>query len=122
MKKGITTMQKIEKIIKVELCKELIEDLNLNENTILVARVVDGFLEIRVADEVKAQSKADAYEEGYYVGNEEGEIDGYKLGYIIGYDDGSRGNAFDDTFPLVDEDEEPCCCKCCCCAKNRNCN
>ena len=115
-------MQKIEKIIKVELCKELIEDLNLNENTILEASVADGFLVVRVADEEKTHSKADAYEEGYYVGNEEGEIDGYKLGYIIGYDDGSRGNAFDDTFPLMDEDKEPCCCKCCCCAKNRNCN
>ena len=115
-------MQKIEKIIKVELCKELIEDLNLNENTILEASVADGFLVVRVADEEKTHSKADAYVEGYYVGNEEGEIDGYKLGYIIGYDDGSRGNAFDDTFPLMDEDEEPCCCKCCCCAKNRNCN
>ena len=115
-------MQKIEKIIKVELCKKLIEDLNLNENTILEASVVDGFLVIRVADEVNTNTRSEAYEEGYYAGTEEGEIDGYKLGYAIGYEDGNCGNAFDDSYPLTDEDETPCCCKCCICAKKCQCN
>ena len=113
-------MQKCEKIIKVQLCRELIDDLNLSETTKFEAKVRDGFLVIRVVDEETQRFDEESYEEGFYEGVDEGEIDGYKLGYAIGYDDGQSGSAFDDTFPLVD-DEEECCCKCCSCKKNRGC-
>ena len=114
-------MQKCEKIIKVQLCRELIEDLTLSEATKLEARVRDGFLVIRVVDEEPKHFDEEAYEEGFYEGVDEGEIDGYKLGYAIGYDDGQSGSAFDDTFPLVEDDGVECCCKCCACKKIQAC-
>lgn len=109
-------MQKIEKIIKVQLCKDIIEDLNLTENTAFEVKVEDGYLVIRVVDKEKSRFDEDAYEEGFYEGIDEGEIDGYKLGYAIGYEDGSCGNAFDDSFPLIEDEDTPCCCKCRLCA------
>ena len=109
-------MQKCEKIIKVQLCRELIDDLNLSETTKFEAKVRDGFLVIRVVDEETQRFDEESYEEGFYEGVDEGEIDGYKLGYAIGYEDGECGNAFDDSFPLLEEEDIPCCCKCCICA------
>jgi hypothetical protein len=117
MKKGITTMKNIEKIIKVQLCKEMIEELNLTESTVFETRVKDGFLVLQVVDKENSHFDEDSYEEGFYEGVDEGEIDGYKLGYAIGYEDGNARNAFDDSFPLVEEDDMPCCCKCCVCDK-----
>jgi hypothetical protein len=65
MKKGITTMKNIEKIIKVQLCKEMIEELNLTESTVFETRVKDGFLVLHVVDKENSHFDEDSYEEGF---------------------------------------------------------
>ena len=110
-------MQKCEKIIKVQLCRELIEDLNLTETTNFEARVRDGVLVIRIVDDAVHHFDEESYEEGYYEGVDDGEVDGYKIGYAIGYGDGQNGSTYDDSYPFMEDDDATCCCKCCACNK-----